>query len=87
MGKDNVKTGGSMKWVKEVRVLPSEPGSNDVLKVEYIDVNLKNSRKLILNLAKLTKTNNQYISRQENVNETLIRLHNVNHELGWLGDL
>lgn len=83
MGKDS----GSMKWVREVRVLPSDPSNNDVLKVEYIDINLKNSCKLILNLNKLTKISNQYLARQENINETLIRLHNVKYELNWLDDL
>lgn len=70
------------KWLKHVRALPSH-SSNDVLKVDYIDVNLKNLRKLIQNLNDLTSTITPHAEEQQLAAE-LLPLHQVRDELSWL---
>ncbi|KAG2732137.1 hypothetical protein G9P44_004554 [Scheffersomyces stipitis] len=76
------------KWVSQVRTLPSNPNSNDFLKLEYIDINLNNSRKLIANLNSLTKSTDSLINDIDlKVNGNLIQLNQVKKELDWLDDI
>ncbi|ODV68973.1 hypothetical protein HYPBUDRAFT_85670, partial [Hyphopichia burtonii NRRL Y-1933] len=75
------------KWVKSLRALPSDPNNNDFLKTDYIDVNLNNSRKLITNLNNLTESSDVGVQQLNEVNESLIRLHNIRNELSWLNNL
>lgn len=75
------------KWLKQVRALPSDPVTNDVLKIEYIDVNLNNSRKLIANIQGLATASKEATSRTEDGIESMLRLRNVRHELSWLDNV
>lgn len=77
-------TPSSLKWLTKLRTLPSNPNSNDFLKLEYIDVNLNNSRKLITNLGELSKTSLSLIEDVDIVNGNLIQLNQVKKELEWL---
>lgn len=74
----------SFKWVKEVRGLASNPKDNDYLKVDYIDVNLNNSRKLIANINSLTNTSDAQVNENFRVNESLIKLQHANDNLKWI---
>lgn len=83
----NTTTGksNSMKWIEQVRTLPSDPNSNDFLKLEYLDVNLNNSRKLINNINQLTKNVKEYVKDVDlQVNGNLIQLKQIQKELDWL---
>ncbi|SGZ57221.1 CIC11C00000004653 [Sungouiella intermedia] len=75
------------KWIKQVRALPSDPSSNDFLKIEYIDVNLNNSRKLIANVTSLASTSKSTTEQTEDAIENMLRLRNIKSELSWLDDL
>ncbi|SGZ57185.1 CIC11C00000001157 [Sungouiella intermedia] len=75
------------KWIKQVRALPSDPSSNDFLKIEYIDVNLNNSRKLIANVTSLASTSKTTTEQTEDAIENMLRLRNIKSELSWLDDL
>ena len=77
-------TPSSLKWLSKLRTLPSNPNSNDFLKLEYIDVNLNNSRKLISNLGELTTTSLSLIDEVDTLNGSLIQLNQVKKELEWL---
>lgn len=77
----------SLKWVKSIRALPTNPNNNDNLKTEYIDVNLNNSRKLIGNISDLMETTDKSVKHNHEVNESLARLNNIKHELAWLNGL
>lgn len=72
-------------WVKDVRALPTNPKMNDFLKVEYIDINLNNSRKLITNVMELTSTSKKFAEECEQVQESLLQLNQVKKQLDWLG--
>ncbi|RCK55246.1 hypothetical protein Cantr_04268 [Candida viswanathii] len=75
----------SMRWIQQVRTLPSDPNSNDFLKLEYLDVNLNNSRKLINNINQLTKNVKEYVDDVDlQVNGNLIQLKQIQRELDWL---
>lgn len=78
---------GPFKWVKSIRALPSDPNNNDFLKTDYIEVNLNNSRKLIANLNNLTESSDAGVKQLNEVNESLIRLHNIRNELSWLNNI
>lgn len=75
------------KWIKQVRALPSDPSANDILKIEYIDVNLNNSRKLINNLNLLATTSRATTEQTEDAIEDMLRLRNIKSELSWLDGL
>ncbi|CAH6718416.1 hypothetical protein CLIB1444_01S06238 [[Candida] jaroonii] len=75
------------KWVKQIRGLASNSSDNDYLKIDYIDVNLNNSRKLIMNLNQLNETNNQQVLKNHEVNEKMIKLQNVHQQMSWLDKL
>ncbi|KAI5958301.1 hypothetical protein KGF57_002656 [Candida theae] len=76
---------GSHKWINQLRTLPSNPQSKDFLKLEYIDVNLNNSRKLITNLNNLTKETSEYVKNLDvQVSGNLVQLNQVDKELAWL---
>lgn len=75
------------KWLKQVRALPSDPSSNDFLKIEYIDVNLNNSRKLIANLSALAVTSKSATNQTGDTIEDMLRLRNTRNQLSWLDDL
>lgn len=72
------------KSLKKIRALPSDPAANDLLKIEYIDVNLNNSRKLISNIASALQALTETTKASEQVVESMLRLRNVRHELSWL---
>ncbi|KAI5955431.1 hypothetical protein CANMA_004611 [Candida margitis] len=80
------KSGSSShRWINQLRTLPSNPQSKDFLKLEYLEVNLNNSRKLITNLNSLSKETNEYIKNVDlQVNGNLIQLNQVDKELAWL---
>ncbi|KAG5421508.1 hypothetical protein I9W82_000599 [Candida metapsilosis] len=82
----NSKNGStSHKWINQLRTLPSNPQSKDFLKLEYLDVNLNNSRKLITNLNTLTKETNEYVKNLDlQVSGNLLQLNQVDKELAWL---
>lgn len=83
---NNLKNGSfSHKWINQLRTLPSNPQSKDFLKLEYLDVNLNNSRKLITNLNTLTKETNEYVKNLDlQVSGNLLQLNQVDKELAWL---
>lgn len=70
-----------------MRALPSDPSANDILKIEYIDVNLNNSRKLINNLNLLATTSRATTEQTEDAIEDMLRLRNIKSELSWLDGL
>lgn len=72
------------KWLKQVRALPSDPTTHDFLKIEYIDVNLNNSRKLIANLSTLVSTSKATTDQTGDVMESMLRLRNTRNQLSWL---
>lgn len=73
------------KWVRELRTLPSDPNSKDFLKLEYLEVNLNNSRKLISNLVKLKDESDKYVEKLDtHVNGCSLQLHRAAKELDWL---
>lgn len=82
----NLKSGSnSHKWINQLRTLPSNPQSKDFLKLEYLDVNLNNSRKLITNLNTLTRETNEYVKNVDlQINGNLVQLNQVDKELAWL---
>lgn len=77
----------SLKWIKSIRALPSNPSSNDYLKTDYIDVNLNNSRKLISNINELTKSSNESILKMNEIDQSLNKLNEVHHQLNWLNEI
>lgn len=77
----------SAKWVKNVRGLASNPNDNDYLKIDYIEVNLNNSRKLIGNINALTKTSHQHLIKHHEVNESLIKIETATTNLQWLDEI
>ncbi|PVH16982.1 uncharacterized protein CXQ87_004540 [Candidozyma duobushaemuli] len=72
-----------MSWLRQVRALPSNPASNDILKVEYLDVNLNNSRKLMANVANLGVEAKQLTQHEEDTVEAMLQLKNLRNELSW----
>ncbi|CAI5757984.1 unnamed protein product [Candida verbasci] len=73
------------KWINQLRLLPSKPNSNDFLKLEYLEVNLNNSRKLINNLNELSKNTNDYLDNLNlQVNGNLVQIKHIEKELDWL---
>ncbi|OBA19817.1 hypothetical protein METBIDRAFT_44419 [Metschnikowia bicuspidata var. bicuspidata NRRL YB-4993] len=72
------------KVLKKVRALPSEPSANDVLKVEYIEVNLNNSRKLINSVTSASSTSQETVKETEAIVEDMLGLRNARAELAWL---
>lgn len=75
------------KVLKKVRALPSDPSVNDVLKVEYIEVNLNNSRKLIGSINSASTMSKDVVQETEGVVENMLRLRNIRNELAWLDDI
>ncbi|KAK6454449.1 uncharacterized protein RJT20DRAFT_130580 [Scheffersomyces xylosifermentans] len=83
--KSSGSNSSSVKWISQIRTLPSNPNTNDFLKLEYIDINLNNSRKLIGNLNDLTDSTSGLINDIDlKVNGNLIQLNQVRSELAWL---
>lgn len=77
----------SSKWVKNIRGLASNPNDNDYLKIDYIEVNLNNSRKMIANINELAKTSHQHLIKRHEVNESLIKLETASANLKWLEEI
>lgn len=75
------------KVLKKVRALPSDPSVNDVLKVEYIEVNLNNSRKLIGSIDSASTMSADVVQETETVVENILRLRNIRNELAWLDEI
>ena len=75
----------NLKWINQLRVLPSDPKSNDFLKLDYIEVNLNNSRKLITNVNQLTNNFDKYVKDVDlQMNGNLVQLKQIKKELDWL---
>lgn len=72
------------KWVSDLRTLPSDPNSHDFLKLEYVDVNLSNLRKLIGNLNQLRETSELLIEDVDTNVGGMTELCRVQKELEWL---
>ena len=72
------------KVLKKVRALPSDPSANDVLKVEYIEVNLNNSRKLISGITSASNLSKEVAEQGQSITEDMLRLRNTRSELSWL---
>lgn len=72
-----------MSWLRQVRALPLNPALNDILKVEYLDVNLNNSRKLMANVANLGVEAKQLTQHEEDTVEAMLQLKNLRNELSW----
>lgn len=72
------------KWAKQVRALPSDPGCNDVLKVEYIEVNLNNSRKLMSNVSGAKHAGTEKSGADQRAVETLLPAKQARSELAWV---
>lgn len=72
-----------MKWIKQIRALPSNPSTNDTLKVEYIDVNLNNSRKLMENVSRLAISSDENVAQIGDTVESLLRLRSTRSVLAW----
>lgn len=75
------------QWVKKIRALPSNPTSNDFLKIEYIDINLNNSRKLIASVSSVAEESSAVNAQTEESLESLLRLRNTRNELSFLDGL
>lgn len=75
------------KWVKKLRALPSDPSAEDYLKVEYLEVNLNNSRKLIALVSTAVKESKLLAAQQERTVENLLPLRSIRSELSWLDEL
>lgn len=73
-----------MKWIKQIRALPSDLSANDTLKVEYIDVNLNNSRKLMENVSRLAISSNENVFQVGDTLESLLRLRSARGALSWV---
>ncbi|CUM66725.1 uncharacterized protein PRCAT00004405001 [Priceomyces carsonii] len=76
-----------MKWVRAVRSLPSNPESNDFLKVDFIENNLNNSRKLISNINSLANTSREAVTTSQSINENFMRLSHLRNELRWVEEI
>ena len=75
----------NLNWINQLRVLPSDPKSNDFLKLDYIEVNLNNSRKLITNVNQLTNNFDKYVKDVDlQMNGNLVQLKQIKQELDWL---
>ncbi|KAK8443510.1 hypothetical protein ACI3LY_003236 [Candidozyma auris] len=72
-----------MSWLRQIRALPSKPASNDILKVEYLDVNLNNSRKLMGNISSLSVETKEVTESQESTVEAMLPLKSIRNELSW----
>lgn len=81
------RTHSSFKWVKEIRGLASDPSHNDYLKIDYIEVNLNNSRKLITNVNQLTQNSEKQVTKNFEINESLIKLQPAKQNLSWLDNI
>lgn len=71
------------RWLKYLRALPSPAASQDVLKPDYIDVNLNNSRKLIMNVGRVNEVSEGAVEGLTQVNEGLMRVAEVRGVLQW----
>lgn len=74
----------NMKWIKQIRALPSDAMNNDNLKIEYLDVNLNNSRNLIAGVNAAAAASDSLLPPTEAVLEDMLRLRNVREELSWV---
>lgn len=72
------------KWVKQLRGLPSPPSQHDHLKVEYVDTNLNNSRKMIYSVNELSNSSKELLNTYYKVVESLTRIDQIEKELEWL---
>lgn len=75
------------KVLEQLRALPSDAAANDVLKVEYLEVNLNNSRKLISNVSSAAAVSRQYVLDTEQLAEGMLRLKAVRASLALLDEL
>lgn len=75
------------KWVKKLRALPSDPSAEDYLKIEYLEVNLNNSRKLIALVSNAAKESKLLAEQQEKTVENLLPLRSIRSELSWLDEI
>lgn len=75
-----------MKWIKQIRALPSDAVANDNLKIEYLDVNLNNSRNLIAGVNAAAAASDSLLPSTEAVLEDMLRLRNVREELSWISE-
>lgn len=55
-----------------------------MLKVDYIDVNLNNSRKLMGNINRLGETTDHTVDSHQELVDALTPLEVISHELAWL---
>lgn len=74
------------KWVKQLRGLPSSPSQHDHLKIEYIDTNLNNSRKMINSVNELSNSSKELLNTYYKVGESLTRIDQIEKELDWLNN-
>lgn len=75
------------KWIKYMRALPSYLSESDVLKSDYIDVNLRNLRALIQNLNDLgfvEAHSGSGESPERQIVLEMLPLHQVKEEMSWL---
>ncbi|KAK6464729.1 hypothetical protein DFJ63DRAFT_338418 [Scheffersomyces coipomensis] len=73
----------SLKWVQQIRALPSKP--NDSLQLEFVIDNLDNSRKLIGHINDFTNNVEEFTDIvDERINGGLLQLNQVKFELDWL---
>lgn len=75
------------KWLKKLRALPSDPQAEDTLKVEYVVVNLNNSRKLISNVSRASAEATALGAEKQKIVEGLLPLRTIRNELSWLDGL
>lgn len=73
-----------LKWLRKVRALPSESSSDDHLKIEYVEVNLNNSRKLIGLLSKVAVEAKTVSTQQQELVASLLPIRSMRNELAWL---
>lgn len=74
----------NLRWIGKIRALPST-GTNEMLKPEYLNSNLDNSRKLIMNVNALSLESNE-LSKDlsSHIRKPLLRLEKVDYQLAWL---
>lgn len=72
------------KWIKKLRALPSDPSADDYLKIEYLEVNLNNSRKLIALVRNTVACTKELANEEQNIVGTLLPLRSIRNELSWL---
>ena len=83
-GSSNSQRGRMSSWTQLIRALPLSVDDNDVIKPDYLEVNLNNSRQIMVRLDQLARTSSENVLLMKEVNEKLSVLKSVQKKLEWL---